>query len=98
MSQGQAHGTTFGTPQQSLQTGIEFARNGSNADPPGFTALLRLWTEGVGTSAAGLRALPLFLIVLAGIVSYWMGRTSFRLPRTAALLIPAVVLSNGLPL
>ena len=67
MSQGQVHGSNFGTSQQSLQTGIEFARNGSNADPPGFTMLLRFWTEGVGTSAADLRSLPLLLIVLAGL-------------------------------
>jgi hypothetical protein len=98
MSQGQAHGFAFQTQPDSVWSGVELGRNGSNLDPIGFTILLRGWLEAFGTSAYALRLLPFIFFVASLIISFVLGRVIFRLPLTLSLAIPFVVLFTYLPL
>ncbi len=98
MSQGQNHGSSFGTPTGSLTAGLDFGRNGYNLDPIGFTALLRYWIGLFGSSPGALRALPFAFFVLAFLAAAWFARKTYRIPWPLVLLAPAIALSTYIPL
>lgn len=98
MSQGQAHIFPYGQPQGSVWSGVELGRNGSNLDPLGFTVLLRVWLDMVGTSPIALRCLPFAFFLGTLALSVFIGRRLFNVPWTLALAVPAFLLYFNLPL
>lgn len=98
LSRGQFHFSPAGTPDASVWSGLGHAQSGFNLDPPGFTVLLALWADAMGSAPPVLRALPAAAFMLTVVATTALGRSVFRLPLSIAFAIAIATVVTPLTL